>query len=102
MGPTPAESLKIVAHIRAKSGKRDELEKAVLGLIEPTRAEEGCQEYELFVSTEDENQFTFIETWTTPDALEQHLQTPPLQAFFARVGELLDGEPQILKLKLVR
>ena len=82
--------------------ERKELEKAMLALIEPTRAEEGCQEYELFLSTEDENRFTFIETWTDSNALDKHLQTPPLQAFFGQVGEWVEGEPQILKLKLVR
>ena len=102
MTPTAAESLKVVAHIRAKPGKRDKLEKAQLAVIEPTRAEEGCLEYELFVSAENPDQFTFVETWASPDALEKHLQSPHVQAFFARAGELIDGEPQNFRLKPVR
>ena len=102
MGPTQAESLKVIAHIRAKPDKRSELEEALLALIEPTRTEEGCQEYELFVSTDDETQFTFIETWSSLEALEKHLQTPLLRAFFSRASELVEGEPQILQCKLVR
>ena len=49
MGPTPPKSLKIIAHIQAKPAKRDELEKVLLSLIEPTRSDEGYQEYELFI-----------------------------------------------------
>lgn len=100
MGPTPSTSLKVVAHITAKPGKRDELEKALVALIEPTRAEDACQEYELFVSTEDDSVFTFVETWTSPETLDQHLNTPHLQGFFAKAEELVEGAPQILTLKL--
>lgn len=101
MGPTPPNSLKVVAHITAKPGKRDELMKAMLAIIEPTREEEPCQEYELFESTEDDHRFTFVETWTSAETLNQHLNKPHLQEFFRVAGELLDGEPQILQLKLL-
>ncbi|HPA46862.1 MAG TPA: putative quinol monooxygenase [bacterium] len=98
MGPTPPKSLKIIAHIQAKPTKRDELEKVLLSLIEPTRSDEGYQEYELFISQDDPCHFTFVETWESLEALEKHLQTPHLQGFLSRADELLDGAPQVLKL----
>lgn len=102
MSPTPAESLKIVAMIRVKPGKREEMIQAALAVIEPTRVEKGCQEYEFFSSVDDENLFTFVETWTSPAALDEHLQTPHIQSLFAKLESLVDGEPQIFKLKLIR
>ncbi len=102
MNRTAPESLKVIANIRAKTGKREEIIQAALAAIEPTRAEDGCQEYEFFSSIDDESLFTFVETWSNPTALDKHLQTPHIQDFFRKLADLVDGEPQISKLKLIR
>ena len=88
-------TLHVVAHLTAKPDKIDETRAMLVSLIAPTHAEEGCIRYELFRNNADPAQFTFIEEWTDNAALVAHLDTPHVQAAFARVPELLDGEPDI-------
>ncbi len=88
--------LTVVAEITAAPGKEAELREALLGLIEPTRAEDGCVQYDLHESTGTPGQFVFYENWTSLEHLERHLASPHLEAMKARFGELLGAPPRIL------
>lgn len=91
-----AEQLLIVAaRMTAKPGKEDELRKTLLGLIEPTRAEAGCVQYDLHEEQGKPGSFLFFEKWTSKQALDEHLATPYLKGLFTVAPELIDGEPQI-------
>jgi len=52
-----------------------ELRKALEAMIAPTRAEDGCILYDLYV-TKDGTTFVFFESWKSLNALQAHLQTP--------------------------
>ena len=93
--------IKVVAHIRAKAGKEQEMKKALLGLIEPTRKEAGCLWYELYQNKEDAADLTFIEDWKSDDALEAHLQTPHFQEAAAQIAVLASAAPDIRSYRLV-
>jgi len=84
-------SLTVVARIKSRGGKEAEVEKTLRGLIEPTRSEKGCINYNLHRSQEDPGLFMFYENWTSREALDQHLATPYLRDFLSRVEDLLDG-----------
>jgi quinol monooxygenase YgiN len=88
----PTNGLVIVAHFRALPGKEDALERLLLGLVEPTRKEEGCVQYDLHRDREDPAQFLFYEIWTDRGSWDAHLVTPPLEALKATVGDYL-AEP---------
>ena len=88
--------LTVVAEITAAPGREDALREALLGLIAPTRAEEGCVQYDLHESTETPGQFVFYENWVSPEHLERHLASPHLEAVKERFGELLAAPPRIL------
>jgi quinol monooxygenase YgiN len=88
--------LTVVAEITAAPGREDALREALLGLIAPTRAEEGCVQYDLHESTETPGQFVFYENWVSREHLERHLASPHLEAVKERFGELLAGPPRIL------
>ena len=49
----------VVAELVAKPGKEEELRRELLALVEPTRREEGCVQYDLHVSTEERGRFVF-------------------------------------------
>lgn len=83
--------LTVIASMRAKPGKEQEVREALSGLIERTVREEGCVNYNLHQGVEDPAIFYFYENWTGKAELEAHLQSPPLQALTARSDELLDG-----------
>lgn len=103
--PTPTDDnrdlLTVVARMRAKPGKEAELRRELEALIEPTRAEAGCVNYDLNQGADDEAVFYFYENWVSEAALGEHLQTAPLQRFVGLIPELLDGELQIQKLRRI-
>jgi len=84
--------LTVVAEMLAKPGKEEELRRQLLALMEPTRKEEGCVQYDLHVDTGAPGRFLFYENWTSRERLERHLASPHLAAFRAVAGDLL-AEP---------
>ena len=86
----------VVAEVGAKAGKEDELRRALLALIEPTRREEGCVQYDLHVSTEEAGRFVFFEIWVSKEALDRHMQTAHFRKFVAAVETLLAEPPRVL------
>ncbi|MBW0106014.1 putative quinol monooxygenase [Pseudonocardia sp. KRD291] len=93
--------LTVVARMRAKPGKEADLRRELEALIEPTRAEKGCVNYDLNQGVDDEAVFYFYENWVSEDALNEHLQTAPLQRFVGIAGDLLEGDLQIQKLRRI-
>jgi quinol monooxygenase YgiN len=88
----PEQTVTVIARARAKEGKHEEVESALMDLIAPTREEPGCISYVLHQSPDDKNSFVFVENWANQMALDEHLQKPYLQDFLARSEELL-AEP---------
>jgi quinol monooxygenase YgiN len=84
--------LTVVAEMKAKPGKEEALRAAVLALIEPTRKEEGCVQYDLHVHTSDPGRFVFYENWTSQETLARHAASPHLTEFGRISAELL-AEP---------
>jgi quinol monooxygenase YgiN len=82
----------VIAHIHAKPGKESELQKVLEGFVEPTRQEEGCIRYDLFVDLDHPTKFTFIEEWASREALNKHGQSAHIQAGRALFPDLL-AEP---------
>lgn len=56
-------TLTVVAKIEAKAAHRETVKKALMGLIAPTMAEEGCINYDLHQDRNNENLFLFYENW---------------------------------------
>jgi len=93
--------LTVVATMRAKPGKEEELQEVLEALIAPTRAEADCVTYALHRGAQDPAVFIFVEHWTDQSALDAHLGTPHLQAALPRIPELLDGDLVITPLNRV-
>ena len=90
-----AELLTVVAHMRAKPGKEDALRRAAMGLVEPTRKEDGCVQYDLHVHTHDPGRLVFYENWTSREHLDRHAASAHLRAFGAVSGDLLAEPPSV-------
>jgi len=91
----------VVAHVRAKAGKEEELKKVMLSLIEPTRKEAGCLRYELYQNTEDAADLTFVEDWESDAALDAHMQTPHFLAAVAQIPPLAGAAPDMRRCRRV-
>jgi quinol monooxygenase YgiN len=79
----------VIAIVRAKSGKEQEVKKILLGLRGPTRAEKGCINYDLHQSLDDPALFMFHENWASQSDLEAHSQSPHLQDWRKRAPEMI-------------
>jgi quinol monooxygenase YgiN len=90
-----AQSLTVVATLKARPGKESRLREELLALIGTTRQEPGCLNYDLHQATDDSGRFLFHENWTSQQHLDDHLARPHLQAFLAKAGDLLAGPPEI-------
>ena len=90
------KTVTVVATFESRPGKENELRNALIGLVAPTRQENGCINYDLHASSENPRRFLFHENWTTKMALEAHLQTPHIQALLPRVDELCSAPPEIV------
>lgn len=90
--------LTIIAKLKAKPGSEDRLYEACRKLVAPTRAEEGCINYDMHRSIEDSGLVMFYENWETKPLWERHMESPHLSEFSAEtedmveVWELFQGE----------
>ncbi len=73
--------LTIVAKILAKTEKRDLVKSELIKLIEVTRAEEGCINYDLHQDNENPNLFLFYENWANRDLWQKHMGNAHLVAY---------------------
>lgn len=87
--PTPLVS---IAVLKARLGREQDLKKALLALIEPTRAEPGNLDYVLFEGRDQPGTFYMREAFVDQAALDAHCTTAHFRAFVAISGALL-AEP---------
>ncbi|MEH2316843.1 putative quinol monooxygenase [Nostoc sp.] len=95
------QTIRIVARVIALPNKVEELKAVLLELIEPTRQEAGAIRYELLQNQSDSTDFTFIEEWTSDEALNSHLDSPHFQAVAAKLEGLVTTTPDIRRYHLL-
>lgn len=75
--------LTIVANIKANENKIDLVKAELLKLIDITRAEEGCINYDLHQDNENPAHFLFYENWESRDFWQAHMDNQHLKDFLA-------------------
>jgi quinol monooxygenase YgiN len=85
----------VIARIRAKPGMENVVREELMGLLEPTRKEAGCINYNLHQSAENPGHFLFHETWGSKDALDRHLESSHIQATVHKGDNIFDGTAEI-------
>ena len=73
--------LTIVAKITAKAEKIDLVKTELLKLIQPTRGEAGCLNYDLHQDNENPNVFLFHENWENRELWQDHMNNSHLAEF---------------------
>jgi quinol monooxygenase YgiN len=73
-----------------------------LGLIEPTRKEEGCITYELLQNKADPTDFTFVEEWQSENVLDRHAASDHLKAATENLRGMIAAAPDIRRYLLVK
>lgn len=75
--------LTIVARITAKTEKIDLVKAELLKLIDITRAEKGCINYDLHQDNENPAHFLFYENWDSRELWQDHMGNQHLKDYMA-------------------
>jgi quinol monooxygenase YgiN len=95
------DTLRVIAKIKARPGKVNELLSVLSSLVEPTRNEPGCISYNLLQNNEDPTGFAFVEEWQSTTALESHFATKHFKDALVKLPNLVAAEPDIQQYHLV-
>ena len=87
----------VLAFFKAKPGMEATVEQAIRALVEPTRQEAGCINYDLHRSSDDGSLFMLYENWVSKKVLDEHLNMPYLRDFLAKADAIL-AQPVDIKL----
>lgn len=82
--------LTIVANIIAKEDKVELVKNALIKLIEPTRAEQGCINYDLHQDNENPAHFMFFENWSSRELWQQHMNNQHLADYLEETEGAVD------------
>ncbi len=91
------EKIVLIARLKVKTDKIEELKTAALAIVADSRNEAGNINYDIHQSIEDETVFFWHETWVNKAAIDEHFTTPFFQAFF-KVVEQIAAEPPLINL----
>ncbi|MGS0724663.1 putative quinol monooxygenase [Shewanella sp. 0m-11] len=75
--------LTIVANIKANEDKIELVKAELLKLIDVTRAEDGCINYDLHQDNESPAHFTFYENWVSRELWQAHMGNQQLADYMA-------------------
>jgi len=93
--------LGVVATLKVKPGMEAEFEKVARELVAKVNASEpGCKLYALH-RAEAPGTYVFMERYTDQAAVEAHRATEYFKALGRKMGEYMDGRPEVLRLKEV-
>jgi quinol monooxygenase YgiN len=81
----------VIARFVAHEGTENQLRALLQDMLTPTRAESGCESYELYES-DSRGRFYLTETWESQAALDRHLATPHFERL-KKTGAELVREP---------
>jgi len=89
------EKIVLIAQVKVKEDKIEELKSAAMKIVADSRAEKGNINYDIHQSIEDETIFFWHETWKNKAAIDEHFETQFFKEFFEAVGEMVAEPPQI-------
>ena len=75
--------LTIIASITAKPEKAGLVKGALVKLIDTTRAEKGCLQYDLHQDNDNPAHFMFYENWESRELWQAHMNTRHLKDYMA-------------------
>lgn len=97
----PSSTVRVIATVIARDGKANQLASVLRSLIKPTHEELGCKRYELWQNEANPNEFRFVEEWESPEALDAHFGTPHIKDALSKLPDLIAGELDLRKYRLV-
>jgi quinol monooxygenase YgiN len=85
-----SDTVKVVAILTARPGKREELKALLDGMVAPILEEAGNLRYDLWQDRSDCHRFVLDELYVDQEAVASHRATPHFQNYASAVGGLAD------------
>ncbi|MFJ2712716.1 MULTISPECIES: putative quinol monooxygenase [unclassified Pseudomonas] len=82
-----SQAFTAIATLIAKPGQQDTLEQGLRALVPPSRAEDGCSQYDLHRDLSDPLTFYVIEHWASEEILQLHNASEHFKNFQAAAGQ---------------
>ena len=95
------QQVEVIASLRAKPGKEEQVEAVLAEVATPSREEEGCIEYGFYRDRADATRVLAFEIWANQDALDFHFETEHFKAAIGKLEGLLAEEPVITQCKKI-
>ena len=90
-----------IAFFRARPNQTQALGTALSALVEPTRAEAGCLNYDLHQSLDDTDVWFVYENWRSAEGLSAHMQSEHLRAFLKAAPGLIAGDMDLRQFAMI-
>lgn len=84
--------LTVIAKIKANLESIELVTSELQKLVEPTRKEKGCINYDLFRDNDDPSIFLFYENWENSDDLDAHILSNHFLECFGKIQEMFQLE----------
>ena len=91
----------LVARIRAKPGKHEQLKQELSSLVRQTQTEEGCKQFDLHQAQNDPHLFILWEQFTSQAAFDTHMEQPYTKAYFEEIKPALTESTEGTKLNKI-
>lgn len=90
----------VIAKLTVQEGKEDEFKQAGEEMVAAVKQHEAGRtlQYTLAQSKKVANEFYFIEAYADDAAMADHGKTPHMAAFGGKIGGMLAGRPEIIRL----
>lgn len=81
----------LLVKLQARSGKENELLRELTAMVEPSRNESGCIQYDLNRAPDNQSVFWFVEQWKSQGDLDDHNKTAHYLKLQQVIDDLIDG-----------
>jgi len=85
-----SDTIKVIAILTARPGKREDLKALLDGMIAPSREETGNLRYDLWQDRSDSDRFVLDELYVDQAAVASHRSTAHFENYAAAVGGLAE------------
>ncbi|GGF61751.1 antibiotic biosynthesis monooxygenase [Azorhizobium oxalatiphilum] len=89
-------NVKIVAILKARPGKTEELKALLAGMVGSCRAEPGNLRWDIWVDQADAGRFILDELYVDQAAVTAHRETEHFKHYFAHINDLAERASQLL------
>lgn len=94
-------SVHVVVDVDVVPGKLDEAQDAFRELVAATLPEQGCLQFDVFISEEEPDRLVLVETWADERAIERHMQEEHTARFLERVATVFPHPPRARRIRAV-